>query len=221
MRPCAELPACLGASSYFRKAHSEIVWVRMSFSHSQIWQAIDALAQRHGLSASGLARRAGLDPTTFNKSKRVAAGKPRWPSTESVAKALAALEVGVETLFEACHEGDGEGEMDGCGADGATKAALDADFLGLSVDTYAVLLRSDAYRPLYRNGDRLVVSPSAQLRKGHRVILKTRHGLVLLRRVAGLGPTQIKLSTGLRNGCDVVLKRADVKFMHRILFVSQ
>ncbi|MGC8535105.1 MAG: helix-turn-helix transcriptional regulator [Rhizomicrobium sp.] len=189
----------------------------MSFSHSQIWQAIDALAQRHGLSPSGLARRAGLDPTTFNKSKRVAAGKPRWPSTESVAKALAALEVGVETLLEACHEG----ETDGYGADGAAKAALDADLLGLSADTYAVELRSDAYRPLYRNGDRLVVSPSAQLRKGHRVILKTRHGLVLLRRVVGLGRTQIKLSTGLRNGCDVVLKRADVKFMHRILFVSQ
>ena len=31
-------------------------------SHRQIWAAIDALAARHSLSASGLARRAGLDP---------------------------------------------------------------------------------------------------------------------------------------------------------------
>ena len=58
--------------------------------HSQIWRAIDALAERRGMTASGLARAAGLDPTTFNKSKRQGVdGKPRWPSTESVARALA------------------------------------------------------------------------------------------------------------------------------------
>ena len=58
--------------------------------HSQIWRAIDALAARRGLSPSGLARAAGLDPTTFNKSKREATdGRPRWPSTESLARALA------------------------------------------------------------------------------------------------------------------------------------
>jgi phage repressor protein C with HTH and peptisase S24 domain len=59
-------------------------------THAQIWRAIDALAAKHGLSPSGLARRAGLDPTSFNKSKRGGAGKLRWPSTESIAKILAA-----------------------------------------------------------------------------------------------------------------------------------
>src|ERR1700712_3173067 len=60
-------------------------------THPQIWRAIDALAARHNLSPSGLARLAGLDPTTFNKSKRgTANGKLRWPSTESLAKVLAA-----------------------------------------------------------------------------------------------------------------------------------
>ena len=60
-------------------------------THSQIWGAIDALAARHGLSPSGLAKLAGLDPTTFNKSKRGGAnGKLRWPSTESVSKVLRA-----------------------------------------------------------------------------------------------------------------------------------
>ncbi len=61
------------------------------FSHESVWAAIDALAERHSLSASGLARRAGLDPTTFNKSKRYAAdGRARWPSTESLAKVMEA-----------------------------------------------------------------------------------------------------------------------------------
>ena len=60
------------------------------YTHSDIWRAIDRLAQGAGYSPSGLAKKAGLDPTTFNKSKRVSAdGKPRWPSTESIAKILA------------------------------------------------------------------------------------------------------------------------------------
>ena len=60
-------------------------------THTQIWRAIDALAARNGMSPSGLAKLAGLDPTTFNKSKRGAAnGKLRWPSTESLAKILGA-----------------------------------------------------------------------------------------------------------------------------------
>ena len=60
-------------------------------THLQIWRAIDALAVRHNMSPSGLAKLAGLDPTTFNKSKRgTANGKLRWPSTESIAKVLTA-----------------------------------------------------------------------------------------------------------------------------------
>jgi phage repressor protein C with HTH and peptisase S24 domain len=61
--------------------------------HADVWRAIDRLAQEHGMSPSGLARKAGLDPTTFNKSKRITReGRPRWPSTESISKILAATE---------------------------------------------------------------------------------------------------------------------------------
>ena len=69
------------------------------WNHESVWAAVDALAARHGLSASGLAKRAGLDPTAFNPSKRHGAdGRPRWPSTESVAKILAATGETVETF---------------------------------------------------------------------------------------------------------------------------
>src|SRR6202161_3822512 len=68
-------------------------------THAQVWSAIDRLATRAGLSASGLARRAGLDPTTFNKSKRITPqGRARWPSTESIAKALAATGTPFDTF---------------------------------------------------------------------------------------------------------------------------
>ena len=59
------------------------------FTHSDIWHGVDTLASSQGYSASGLAKKAGLDPTSFNKSKRFNPdGKARWPSTESISKIL-------------------------------------------------------------------------------------------------------------------------------------
>ena len=75
-------------------------------THAQIWAAIDRLAARAGLSASGLAKRAGLDPTTFNKSKLITAdGRERWPSTESVSKALAATNSSIDTFVQLIGDG--------------------------------------------------------------------------------------------------------------------
>ena len=69
-------------------------------THGQVWRAIDQLAEQHGLSTSGLARRSGLDPTTFNRSKRITTdGRLRWPSTESIAKALSATGTSAELFF--------------------------------------------------------------------------------------------------------------------------
>ena len=77
-------------------------------THNQIWGAIDGLAARHGLSPSGLAKLAGLDPTTFNKSKRGGAnGKLRWPSTESVSKVLAATNASMEDFVSLIGRGSG------------------------------------------------------------------------------------------------------------------
>src|SRR6266481_2473293 len=70
-------------------------------THDQIWDAMDRLAARAGLSPSGLAKASGLDPTTFNKSKRITPeGRPRWPSTESVAKSLAASNTSIDTFVQ-------------------------------------------------------------------------------------------------------------------------
>lgn len=56
-----------------------------------IWDTIEIIAQKQNLSVSGLARRAGLNPTTFNRSKRKsAAGQERWPSTYSIHRVLTA-----------------------------------------------------------------------------------------------------------------------------------
>src|SRR4051794_21815137 len=71
------------------------------WNHRSVWGAIDALAVRHGLSPSALARKAGLDATAFNPSKRHGPepdNRPRWPSTESIAKVLAATGETLDTF---------------------------------------------------------------------------------------------------------------------------
>lgn len=70
-------------------------------NHTQIWNAIEEFAKSHGMSCSGLARRSGLDPTTFNKSKRFSKyEQPRWPSTGSIAKILAATNSSPDDFFK-------------------------------------------------------------------------------------------------------------------------
>ncbi len=76
-------------------------------THKAVWKAIDKLADAQGLTPSGLARRAGLDATTFNPSKRRAqGGRQRWPSTESIAKVLDATDTGIEEFFMLLNDGD-------------------------------------------------------------------------------------------------------------------
>ena len=93
-------------------------------THEWIWLAIDALADRQGLSPSALARLAGLDPTTFNRSKRFTPeGRPRWPSTESLSKLLQATGTSLDEfasievdLSKSCGE-DAEINGTGCALD--------------------------------------------------------------------------------------------------------
>src|SRR5512146_609725 len=69
-------------------------------THGKIWTAIDALARRYGLSPSG------LDATAFNPSKRVTTeGRPRWPTTESLAKVLSATGATLDEFVDLLDEG--------------------------------------------------------------------------------------------------------------------
>lgn len=60
--------------------------------HVALWASLDELAARKGLSASGLARFAGLDLTTFNPSKRhhFRSDRPRFPTFETLDRVLCA-----------------------------------------------------------------------------------------------------------------------------------
>jgi phage repressor protein C with HTH and peptisase S24 domain len=212
-------------------------------SHDRVWAAIDALAARHSLSVSGLARRAGLDSTAFNKSKRLSAdGRPRWPSTESLAKIMAATSSSVDEFFTLL-EGSGRGAagmprlatvpMLGFAQAGAGGFFDDAGFpVGQGWDlielpaprtegSYALQVQGDSMLPLYRHGDVLVVQPGAALRNGDRVVVKTTDGEVmakiLQRRTAGM----IELVSLNPEHPDRHIPAREVEWMARIVWASQ
>lgn len=166
-------------------------------SHKAIWRGIDLLAEKNHLSASGLAKRAGLDPTTFNKSKRTTKqGKPRWPSTESISKILEATSTPmtdfVGLVDDFAHGGtastgrrmkclrltqvEREQAFDASGFPQGS-AWEDIDFPAVTDDAaYAIELDRDIAAPTIRAGDVVVVSPKSSARRNDRVAVKLRNG---------------------------------------------
>jgi phage repressor protein C with HTH and peptisase S24 domain len=204
-------------------------------THAQIWSAIDRLAAHAGLTASGLARRAGLDPTTFNKSKRItAAGRARWPSTESIAKALAATETPFET-FVGLIGRDGAGhaapligvaEADGAApGQGRFPAAYGCRQIAFPrLDHHhacALQISGRAMEPVYHDGDVILVSLSAPLRRGDRVVVCTKTGEVLAQALKRKTAKAIELTSADGIGSDRTLAMADISWIARILWASQ
>jgi phage repressor protein C with HTH and peptisase S24 domain len=206
-------------------------------THDQIWGALDRLAAHAGLSASGLAKQSGLDPTTFNKSKRVTAeGRERWPSTESVAKALAATNVPIDTFVQLITDtprtlqsvpllGFAQAGAGGYFTDGGFPAGKGWDEVGLpSVNdehAYALEIAGDSMKPAYRDGDIIVVSPGSQIRKGDRVVVKTRDGEVMVKELKRRTAKTLELSSLNPNHVDRTLAAADVDWIARIVWASQ
>ena len=206
-------------------------------THDQIWGAMDRLAERAGLSASGLAKKAGLDPTTFNKSKRITVeGRPRWPSTESVAKALAATNVSIDTFVQLIQNapravqsvpllGLAQAGAGGYFTDGGFPAGKGWDEVGLpSVNdehAYALEISGDSMKPAYRDGDVIVVSPGAQIRKGDRVVVKTKDGEVMVKELKRRTSRTLELQSLNPNHVDRVLPASDVEWIARIVWASQ
>jgi phage repressor protein C with HTH and peptisase S24 domain len=205
--------------------------------HSQIWRAIDALAARRGLSASGLARAAGLDPTTFNKSKRQPPdGKPRWPSTESVSRALNAAETGWDE-FAALLAGRNGGAgraipivgMARAGADGffdeqgfPVGADETVRFPDLGEDrVYALEIAGDSMEPMYRAGDVVIVQPGAAVRRGDRIVVRTRAGEVMAKLLGRRNEQTVELVSLNPAHKPRELPTADIDRIARILWASQ
>jgi phage repressor protein C with HTH and peptisase S24 domain len=206
-------------------------------THDQIWTALDRLAERAGLSPSGLAKRAGLDPTTFNKSKRITAdGRERWPSTESVSKALAATNSSIDTFVQLIGDsartvqsvpllGFAQAGAGGYFDDGGFPAGKGWDEVGLPAvndeHAYALEISGDSMKPAYRDGDIIVVSPGTPIRRGDRVVVKTSDGEVMVKELKRRTAKTLELQSLNPNHVDRMLAAGDVEWIARIIWASQ
>ncbi len=207
--------------------------------HSDVWRAIDALAREHGFSPSGLAKRAGLDPTTFNKSKRITGqGKQRWPSTESIAKILRATNASLGEFLSYVGDGEGIGIFRNVPLIGFAQAGSqgffddagypiggswdEIPFPGLADDhAYALEIYGDSMEPAYRDGDTVIVSPQASVRRGDRVVVKTLSGEVMAKVLRRKTAHKIELGSINPKHDDRELDTEDVDWIARIVWSSQ
>lgn len=210
-------------------------------SHSAIWDAIDAAARRHGLTPSGLAKVAGLDPTAFNPSKRTSKdGRGRWPSTESLAKILEATGETFENFIS----------LGGAFIQGNSQPGPTLPLLGLAQagaggffdpagfptgegwdevhlpqpnepGVYALEVTGDSMLPLYRDGDRIVVSINEQVRRGDRVVVKSKDGEVMAKVLARQTANVIELQSLNPLHPPRLFDMKDIEWIARIIWASQ
>ncbi|MBN8926731.1 MAG: DNA-binding protein [Rhodospirillales bacterium 69-11] len=214
--------------------------------HEDIWRALDTLAAENGLSASGLAKRAGLDPTTFNPSKRrMPDGRARWPSTESIAKVLDATGATMEaftTLVSGARalastpppraasrrvpliglaQAGGEGFFD----DGGYPVGGGWDEVSLpeiaDPNAYALEISGDSMEPVFRDGDLVIVSPAAPIRRGDRVVVRTGEGEVMAKQLARRSARRVELKSLNPAHPDYSFDLTEVAWIHRIIWASQ
>lgn len=207
--------------------------------HDEIWDAIDRLAHDRGLTASGLARRAGLDPTTFNRSKRITReGKPRWPGTESISKVLQATGcsmaefvalLGREPKVASCRHVpliglrqvrdfaafDSSGRLRRDHPDEISFPELD------DPTTCAMEVEGDEMEPVYHDGDVLVLSPAATVRRGDRVLVRTSDGALAAMRLHRRGSLRLQLMPLHHTQQPLSLPAIEVTWLARILWASQ
>jgi phage repressor protein C with HTH and peptisase S24 domain len=211
--------------------------------HEDIWRALDTLAAESGMSASGLARRAGLDPTTFNPSKRrMPDGRARWPSTESLAKALDAAGANLEAFAQLVAGGRAlaSGRLpaksipligfaqaggDGFFDDGGYPVGAGWDEVSLpevgDPHAYALEISGDSMEPVYRDGDVVIVAPGAPVRRGDRVVVRTIGGEAMAKQLARRSARRIELRSLNPDHQDYSFDLSDVAWMHRIIWASQ
>ena len=204
---------------------------------------LDALAAENGLSPPASPARP-LDATAFNPSKRIGAdGRARWPSTESVAKVLAATGTGLRNSPPsspawrsaarrsrrwAAHPAD-RPRPGRRRAASSTMAAIPSAAAGTrsalpevgDPNAYALEISGDSMEPVFRDGDIVIVSPGAPVRRGDRVVVAHPEGGGDGEGAdAPIGPAGGARSLNPAHP-DYSFDLAELTWMHRIVWGSQ
>lgn len=217
----------------------------MTLSHEAIWLAIDRLAEYTNLSTSGLARKAGLDPTAFNRSKRISPeGKPRWPSTESLSKILMVTGVSISDFMTFVETRDvyvisrvlrpiahlpmtkamsGNYFLPGGFPTAGNWDAVEiAEITPLADNDFTFEVDTYDYEPVYRYGTVLILSSTYDIRRNDRIIVKLKNGDFKI----GIFERRSALKLDMKeimdpNAATLSIPNEDIEWVTRILWAQQ
>ncbi len=205
--------------------------------YKQIWNAVDKLAQSKGMTPSGLAKAAGLNSTTFNKSKRLRPdGKKRWPSLESINKILATCNISFEVFYR-------------MGADLSTakettetipyirysdideKICMNDNGINTeswgqinfpdSGNVYAIDIDTNEFAPFYRINSVIIVAQNSDIRRGDKVVVYQNCGTVIIGEFVRRTTQTIELKNIAQPQNDLSIQIASIRLVQRIVWASQ
>ena len=88
-------------------------------------------------------------------------------------------------------------------------------------NAYALEISGDSMEPVYRDGDVVVLSPAAPVRRGDRVVLRTHEGEVMAKLLVRRSARRIELKSLNPEHADRSFELGQVAWLHRIVWASQ
>jgi phage repressor protein C with HTH and peptisase S24 domain len=172
-------------------------------------------------------------------------GRARWPSTESIAKVLDATGASLEAFTSLVSgaralasngaarnparrvpliglaQAGGDGYFD----DGGYPVGGGWDEVSLpeigDPNAYALEISGDSMEPVFRDGDMVIVSPAAPIRRGDRVVVRTTGGEVMAKQLTRRSARRVELKSLNPAHPDYSFELTEVAWLHRIIWASQ
>ena len=205
--------------------------------YDTVWSAVDNLAKSLGMSPSGLAKKSGLDSTTFNRSKRKRPdGKNRWPSLDSLNKVFEFCNITFEEFYkygETDNPTENLNTIPYIKLSGVSKREYCQDgeictanweticFPDGTKNLYAMEIDNTDYAPLYKFGTTLILAKHSEIRRNDRVAVFKKDGAFLLAEFIRRKPRTLELQNLNAPEESFSENIDDILFLSRIVWASQ
>src|SRR5574344_1317736 len=200
--------------------------------YEQIWNAVDKLAQANNLTPSGLAKKAGLDATTFNKSKRLRPdGNKRWPSLDSLNKITEVCNISFE---EFCNLGTGKNSLNSssipyCKFSSLNNVAIKNSrieskdwnrirFPEKNNNFIAIELDFGDFEPIYKKNSTIIIAQNSEIRKGDRIVVFLDDGRILIQEFIRRTANALEVSDLLNPKFESIIAIPNIKLVNRVVW---
>ena len=206
-------------------------------THDQIWTALDRLAARAKLVAVRAGQESRSRPDHLQQVEAHHAGRTGALALDRVDRQGARRDRrSVESFVSLIGESNGaaqavpligfaEAGAGGYFDDGGFPVGKGWDEIAFPAVTdehaYALEISGESMQPTYRDGDVIIVSPAAPVRRGDRVVVKTKNGEVMVKELKRQTAKQVELKSLNADHPERTLSLEDVVWIARIVWASQ